>query len=130
MKKIASEIFFFLHNLLLKIRQKTVKIFKLIKKYDIIYIVEVVNMESRMNKYQEFDIEEFQRSKKNANLYKEVYGNYDDFDDLPIPENTNEIDIENLKSLVGSRTSRRKAEFESRDINTEEDQIVMPNEKE
>ena len=46
-------------------------------------------MESRMEKYNEINIEKFQRSKKNANLYKEVYGNYGDFEDLPIPENTN-----------------------------------------
>ena len=86
-------------------------------------------MESRTERYQEFDIEEFQRSKKNANLYKEVYGNYGDFEDLPVSENTNEIDIENLKSLVGSRTSRKKEEFNNREINIEEETIVMPKEE-
>jgi len=83
-------------------------------------------MESRMEKYQEFDIENFQRSKKNAYLYKEVYGNYGDFEDLPIPENTNEIDMENLKSLVGSRTSRMKEQLENIDV--EEENIVIPEE--
>lgn len=84
-------------------------------------------MESRMEKYHEVDIEEFQRSKKNANLYKEVYGKYGDFEDLPIPENTNEIDIENLKSLVGSRNSRRKEFVDNQDL--EEEIIELPKEE-
>lgn len=83
-------------------------------------------MESRMEKYYEVDIEEFQRSKKNANLYKEVYGSYGDFEDLPIPENTNEIDIENLKSLVGSRNSKIKEKVKNRESFLEEDVIDMP----
>ena len=76
-------------------------------------------MESRMEKYHDVDITEFQRSKKNADLYKEVYGNYGDFENLPIPENTNEIDIENLKSLVGSRSSKIKEQLENFDIGEE-----------
>ena len=80
-------------------------------------------MESRMEKYYEVDIEEFQRSKKNANLYKEVYGSYGDFEDLPIPENTNEIDIENLKSLVGSKNLKIKEQFENRESFLEEEAI-------
>ena len=69
-------------------------------------------MDSRMERYEEIDIDNYQRSKKNAGLYKEVYGNYADFEDLPIPENTNEIDIENFKSLVGSRIDRKKERIE------------------
>jgi len=83
-------------------------------------------MESRMEKYKQFDIEDFQRCKKNATLYKEVYGNYGDFEDLPVSDNTNEIDIENLKSLVGSRVSRRKEQLE--EIDVEDESIVMPEE--
>jgi len=86
-------------------------------------------MESRMEKYHEVDIEEFQRSKKNAKLYKEVYGNYGDFEDLPIPENTNEIDIENLKSLVGSRNSRRKELIDTEQSNLEESMNMSIEEK-
>ena len=80
-------------------------------------------MDSRMDKYQEFDIEEFQRSKKNANLYKEVYGNYGDLEDLPVSENINEIDIENLKSLVGSRVSRKKEHLDNNDDNVDDSAI-------
>lgn len=86
-------------------------------------------MESRMEKYHEIDIEEFQRSKKNASLYKEVYGNYGDFEDLPIPDNTNEIDIENLKSLVGSRNSKRKEMIEKSEYEIEEDITSISNEE-
>lgn len=86
-------------------------------------------MESRMEKYQEVDIEEFQRSKKNANLYKEIYGNYSDFEDLPISENTNEIDIDNLKSLMGSRPIKRKEVVDSQDVNIEENTMVISKEE-
>lgn len=84
-------------------------------------------MESRTDRYQELDIDNFQRSKKNADLYKEIYGNYDSFDNLPIPENTNEIDIENFKSLVESRSSKRKVQLGNAD--TFDDEIVMPTEE-
>jgi len=83
-------------------------------------------MESRMEKYHDIDLEEFQRSKKNANLYKEVYGNYSDFEDLPIPENTNEIDIENLKSLVSSRNTKRKEQLENQEIDFGEEITELP----
>lgn len=76
-------------------------------------------METRMDKYQDIDIDEFQRSKKNANLYKEVYGNYGDFEDLPISENVNEIDIENFKSLIGTRNFKRKEQLEVVDSDKE-----------
>lgn len=86
-------------------------------------------MESRMEKYHEIDIEEFQRSKKNADLYKEVYGNYSDLEDLPIPENTNEIDIENLKSLVTGRTAKRKETIEKEELIIEETMTITKEEK-
>lgn len=86
-------------------------------------------MESRMEKYHEIDIEEFQRSKKNTNLYKEVYGNYDAFENLPIPENTNEIDIENLKSLVESRNSRKKEILESQKLDLEDNLEITKDDK-
>jgi len=79
-------------------------------------------MDSRMERYEEVDIDNYQRSKKNAGLYKEIYGNYADFEDLPISENTNEIDIENFKSIVGSRVDRKKELIE--------DNLVILDEKE
>lgn len=65
-------------------------------------------MESRMEKYYEPDLEDFQRSKKNADLYKEVYGSYDDFEDIVVPDNTNEVEIDNINTIVGNRASRMK----------------------
>lgn len=85
-------------------------------------------MDSRMEKYKDIDIEEFQRSKKNANLYKEVYGKYSDFEDLPIPTNTNEIDLENLRSLVGSRNDRKKENVMNQDY-ADEDSLEFSKEE-
>ena len=77
-------------------------------------------MESRMERYDGVDINDYQRSKKNATLYKEIYGNYSDLEDLPIPENTNEIEIDSLNSIVGSRVSKRKEEVKSQDYKLED----------
>lgn len=63
-------------------------------------------MESRMDRYYENDISEFSRSKKNASLYKEIYDNFDDLEDLPVSDNTNEIDLDNLKNLLSDRTQK------------------------
>lgn len=63
-------------------------------------------MESRMDRYYEKDISEFSRSKKNASLYKEIYDNFDDLEDLPVSNNTNEIDLDNLKSLLSDKTQK------------------------
>lgn len=73
-----------------------------------------------MERYDEVDINDYQRSKKNATLYKEIYGNYSDLEDLPIPENTNEIEIDSLNSIVGSRVSKRKEEVKSQDYKLED----------
>lgn len=40
------------------------------------------------------------RSSKNSRLYREVYGKYEDLDNLPIEDNTDEIDMERLRELV------------------------------
>ncbi len=48
------------------------------------------------------------RSSRNARLYKEVYGKYDDLDNLPIEDNTDEIDMEKLKELVLSSNREKK----------------------
>ena len=79
-------------------------------------------MESRMEKYHEIDIEQFQRSKRNAQLYKKVYGDYSDFEDLPIPENTNEIDLENLKTLMESQNKEKQVQIEKSDL----DNVQLP----
>jgi len=85
-------------------------------------------MKNRVDKYLEFDINEFQRSKKNANLYKEIYGNYNDFTDVPIPENTNEIDIDNLKSLVNQKDYKKSNTYDdyvkNEDLKSNEEEKV------
>lgn len=66
-------------------------------------------MQSRMEKYYKQDLSEFKRTNKNASLYKQVYGEYSNLDNLPIPDNTNEIDITRLKQMIESRDDYHKA---------------------
>ena len=40
------------------------------------------------------------RSSRNKRLYKEVYGKYNDLENLPLEDNTDEIDMAKLKELV------------------------------
>jgi hypothetical protein len=49
------------------------------------------------------------RSNRNSKLYKEVYGRYGDLDNLPIEDNTDEIDIDRLKELVSSNIPKQKS---------------------
>ena len=49
------------------------------------------------------------RSSRNSRLYREVYGKYEDLDNLPIDDNTDEIDMERLREIVYS--SERTKEF-------------------
>ena len=66
-------------------------------------------MESRMEKYYKEDVSTFERSKKNEKLYKEVYREISDLDNLPIPDNSNEIDMDGLKQIISSRDEYRKS---------------------
>lgn len=75
-------------------------------------------MESRVKKYyaksDEHAIEEstrITRSSRNAKLYRQVYGKYGELDNLPIEDNTNEIDMQKLRELV-SNTKEKKEEKE------------------
>lgn len=71
-------------------------------------------MESRAKKYYMNDIEtktspaQTTRSSRNAKLYKQVYGKYEDSDNLPIEDNTNEIDMEKLRELVLNNNSNKE----------------------
>lgn len=40
------------------------------------------------------------RSSRNSKLYREVYGKYENLDNLPLDDNTDEIDMERLRELV------------------------------
>lgn len=66
-------------------------------------------MESRMEKYYREDLTAFERSKKNEKLYKDISSQISDLDNLPIPDNSNEIDINGLKQIISSRDEYRKA---------------------
>lgn len=66
-------------------------------------------MESRMEKYYREDLSNFERSKKNKELYREVGEQISDLDNLPIPDNSNEIDMAGLKQIISSRDEYRKA---------------------
>ena len=66
-------------------------------------------MKSRMEKYYKQDLSEFQRVKKNSDLYKDIYGDYDDFNDLPVSDNFVELDITDIKKGITSREDYKKA---------------------
>ena len=65
-------------------------------------------MESRMEKYYKEDLSTFERSKRNEQLYKDISREMSNFDNLPIPDNSNEIDINGLKKIISSRDEYRK----------------------
>ena len=62
-----------------------------------------------MEKYYKQDLSEFQRVKKNNDLYKSIYGNDDDFSDLPVSDNYVELDINDIKKGITSREEYKKA---------------------
>lgn len=66
-------------------------------------------MESRMEKYYREDISTFARSKKNERLYSELSKEISEMDNLPVPDNSNEIDMDGLKKIISSRYEYRKA---------------------
>ena len=87
-------------------------------------------MESRMDKYYTEKSQEYSRSKKNQKLYRQVYGNYDELDYLPVPDNSSEIDVEKLKEIVGIREEyhRNKKEEPTEEIKEEKHKIYDINE--
>lgn len=62
-----------------------------------------------MEKYYKQDLSEFQRVKKNNDLYKTIYGKDDDFNDLPVSDNYVELDISDIKKGITSREQYKKA---------------------
>ena len=62
-----------------------------------------------MEKYYTKDFSSFERTKKNQDLYKDISKEISDFDNLPIPDNSNEIDLNGLKQIIYSRDEYRKA---------------------
>ena len=62
-------------------------------------------MRSRMEKYYT-EKPRYNRTTKNANLYKEVYRSYAELENLPIADNTNEIDMKDLEKIVKANNER------------------------
>lgn len=60
-----------------------------------------------MEKYYREDVSGL-RSQKNEKLYREVSREISDLDNLPIPDNSNEIDINGLREIITSRDEYRK----------------------
>ena len=73
-------------------------------------------MESRMEKYYRENPEYYKRSKRNEALYKDISRDMNDLENLPIPDNSNEIDINGLKQIISSRDEYRKAKDMGRTI--------------
>jgi len=86
-------------------------------------------MESRMEKYYKEDITTFERSKKNQHLYKTVSKEISELENLPIPDNSNEIDLEGLKQIISSRDEYRKTKELERTF-TSNRPLVEPSKKE
>ena len=57
------------------------------------------------------------RSSRNAKLYKQVYGSYDDLENLPLEDNTNEIDIAKLRELVLNNNTEKEKEILKDNLN-------------
>lgn len=74
-------------------------------------------MESRMEKFYTEDLSSYERSKRNESLYKDVSKEISDLENLPIPDNSNEIDLEGLKKIIYSRDEYRKAKAEEEKSN-------------
>ena len=69
-------------------------------------------MNSRMEKYYN-EMPMTRRTSRNKELYKEVYGNYSSLENLPIADNTNEIDMEQLQEIVKRENVKQMPKEES-----------------
>lgn len=87
-------------------------------------------MESRMEKYYEDDLSNFTRSKRNENLYKNVYKETSDLENLPVPDNSNEIDMNGLKEIISSREEYKKNKELERTMNFSKSEVETTKENE
>ena len=81
--------------------------FYFVEKYVIINTRYGDVMQSRMEKYYHEDLSSMMRTKKNANLYKEVYGNME-LDNVPLVDNSEVIEVNDLKKMIKSRGEYQK----------------------
>lgn len=87
-------------------------------------------MESRMEKYYKEDLSEFNRTKRNEKLYREISSEISELDNLPIPDNSNEIDINGLREIVSSRDEYRKAKDLGRTVTLPKREVTKEEPKE
>lgn len=85
-------------------------------------------METRMEKYYKDNPEYYKRSKRNESLYKDVYKDINNLENLPIPDNSNEIDINGLKQIISSRDEYRKNKELERTFIREKSLVEEPKE--
>lgn len=57
------------------------------------------------------------RSRRNTKLYKQVYGSYDNLENLPLEDNTNEIDMAKLRELVLNNNTEKDKEVLKDNLN-------------
>ena len=57
------------------------------------------------------------RSNRNAKLYKQIYNDYENLDNLPIEDNTNEIDMDKLRELVKNNNIEKEEIVLEKDLN-------------
>ena len=66
-------------------------------------------MGKRMDKYEQSSNDVIpKRSEKNKELYKQIYNAYDEFENLVVPSNAKEININDLKKEISSRDEYRQ----------------------
>jgi len=66
-------------------------------------------MGSRMDKYKDINLDDVpKRSDKNKELYRQIYNAYDEFENLVVPSNVKEIDLNGLKKEITSRDEYKK----------------------
>lgn len=85
-------------------------------------------MTSRMDKYIDDTVQGEERTKRNQQLYSAVYGKTSRFEDLPVPDNTNEINMSSLKSMTLSRKEyqeKKQLGIEKTPITKEEEEEIL-----
>lgn len=67
-------------------------------------------MQTRMERYNKDDNQAPKRSEKNVELYRNLnHSSYNDYESLPIPENSNIIDLNKLKKNLDNRIDYKEA---------------------
>lgn len=83
-----------------------------------------------MEKYYKEDLSEFNRTKRNEKLYRDISSEISELDNLPIPDNSNEIDINGLREIVSSRDEYRKAKDLGRTVTLPKREVTKEEPKE